>query len=221
MILSIVMLCLCAIGGIGVYCYSRFKPKLKKETVTTNQKSANEFVNVKDIRDKYLYTQDGSVICFVRINPISIDLYSKSEKRTLMKILTAELSSVQYPFKFLAVSRPVDISPLIGELSTLSVHADSVQKELLKQELTVMNDYAGNGEVVERQFYLSVWVKYEEGCEKELLSHAKELSAVFSNGGVSCEIIREDEIIRLIGLINNPSYAHSEDTDYNDETPII
>ena len=221
MILPIIMLCVCILGGAGAFLFMKQNGKRKKVDMTADQKSANEFTNVKDVRGRYLYTIDGYVFCFIRLNPISIDLYSKSEKQILMKLLTAELSAVQHPFKFLAVSRPIDISPLIGELSGLMIDAGAVQKELLKQELNVMNDYAGSGEIVERQFYLSIWERYGEGVEREMLARTKELSAVFENGGLSCEIAAEDEIIRLLGLLNNPSRAHLKDTDFSEQVPLI
>jgi hypothetical protein len=215
------MLCVCAVLGAGAFFFISQSGKQKKTAVGADQKSANEFVNVKDIRGRYLYTADGHILCFIRLNPISIDLYSKGEKQTLMKMLTAELSAVQYPFKFLAVSRPIDISPLIGELSGLMSDAGTVQKELLKQELSVMNGYAGSGEIVERQFYLSIWGDYGEGCERDMLSRARELCAVFENGGLTCEITGEEEMTRLIGLINNPSRAHLEDTDFSEDIPVV
>jgi hypothetical protein len=215
------MLCVCAIGGAGALIFMKQNGKQKKTVIGADQKSANEFTNVKDIRGRYLYTLDGHILCFIRLNPISIDLYSKGEKQTLMKLLTAELSAVQSPFKLLAVSRPIDISPLIGELSGLMNEAGTVQKELLKQELSVMNAYAGSGEIVERQFYLSIWDRYSEGNEREMFARSKELCAVFENGGLTCEIAGEDEIIRLVGLLNNPSRAHLEDTDFTEEIPVI
>mgnify|MGYP002796345518 CR=1 FL=1 len=68
------------------------------------------------------------------------------------------LSSAQYPFQLLAVSRPVDISPLLSELSaTLTSSSDVKQKELLKQEIVEMGAFALSGEVVERQFYIKIW----------------------------------------------------------------
>ena len=215
------MLCVCAIGSVGVLLFKKYGGKFRKTDADAAQKSANELTNVKDIHGKYLYTLDGHVICFIRLNPISIDLYSKVEKQTLIKLLTADLSAVQYSFKLLALSRPIDISPLIGELSGLIGDAGAAQKELLKQELAVMNGYAGSGEIVERQFYLSIWDRFAEGCERDLLIRAKELCAVFENGGLTCEIAGEEEITRLLGLFNNPSRAHLEDTDFSEAMPII
>lgn len=178
-------------------------------------------MNVKDIKEQYLYTNDGMILMFLRIPSISIDLYSKIEKRTLMKQLTAELSDLQYPFKFLAVSRPIDISPLILDMQSRLKMADDVRKELLRQEILEMSGYALSGEIVERQFYISIWEKYEEGIEREISRRASLLSEKFSMNGIHCENLKEKEIIRLMNIVNNPSYIHLEDTAFEATVPTL
>ncbi|MGV2794918.1 hypothetical protein GNF78_17090, partial [Clostridium perfringens] len=119
MLLPIIMLLLCLVGGGAVFFYLNMSNRKKKATSDTKQQTAHEFINVKDIRGHYLYTLDGLVLCFLKVFPVSIDLLSKSEKQHFINMLTAELSTVQYPFKFIAVSRPVDISPVISQLTSL------------------------------------------------------------------------------------------------------
>jgi len=105
-VLPIIMILLCAIAGAVAFFFSKIPKQLKNDQINENQKTAQEFVNVKDIHDRFLYTRDGQIIAYIKIHPISIDLFSDSEKEQISKVLTAELSSVQKPFKFLAVSRP-------------------------------------------------------------------------------------------------------------------
>ena len=124
------------------------------------------------------------------------------------------MSSIQYSFKFIAVSRPVDISPLISELSELLTTSDPKQKELLKQEILEMSTFALSGEVVERQFYVVIWDKAEQGAEKDLLVKAKEFASNFTDNGISCDILEQQDIVRLCNLINNPAYMHLEDTSF-------
>ena len=64
----------------------------------------------------------------------------------LIKTLTAELSDIQYPFKFMALSRPVDISPLITEMSEMLKEAEDKRKELLRQEIVQMGGFALSGD---------------------------------------------------------------------------
>lgn len=74
---------------------------------------------------------------------------------------------------------------------------------------------------MERQFYLLLWEKAIDGAERELLQKAKYLSGYFSDSGVQTEILEQQDIVRLCNLINNPSYVHLEDTDFEAAIPIL
>ena len=221
MLLPIIMLSLCAIGGAVVFIFLKRQKRRAKATENLAEKTANEFVNVRDIQGNVLYTLDGMVLCFLKITPISIDLYSKNEKLTLMKMLTAEISSVQHDFQFLAVSRPIDISPLLMELTALLSTNDPKQKELLKHEIAEMNAYAISGEIVERQFYIILWDSVDDDMQRELLNRAKQFAQNFNDCGVECSLLSQQEIVRLCNLVNNPAYSHLEDSDTEPTIPII
>jgi len=206
----IILLCLC--GGGAAFFYMKKSNESKVDTKTQQQQTAQEFVNVKDIHDKFLYTRDGQVIAYLKINPISIDLFSEMEKEQICRVLTAELSSIQKPFKFLAVSRPVDITPLVNEYTALLAETtDQRQKELLRNEMMVMSNYAVSGEVVERQFYIMLWTRFRAGIEQDLLKECREFCNKFESANIGCDIIKEHEIVRLCNLVNNPAYTHLEE----------
>ena len=116
MLLPIIMICVCALLGGGTLIFLKLSAKHKKSKNKDKEElaqiTANEFVNVKDIRGNFLYTRDNLALAYLKIYPISTELFSKNEKRLIAKQLTVSLSSAQYPFQLLAVSRPVDISPL-------------------------------------------------------------------------------------------------------------
>lgn len=222
LLFPIIMLAITLLGGgIFLLVLKHQKPKHQNSGESTAIRTAQEFINVRDVKDKYIYTKDGLVLIFLRVHSISIDLYSKSEKNSLIRQLTAELSDVQYPFKFMAVSRPVDISPLIVDMQSMLKDAGDKQKELLRQEILQMSGYALSGEIVERQFYISLWDKYEDGVEKDLFKRAALLAEKFSGNGIGCDVLTEKEIIRLLNLVNNPSYTHLEDTEYSASIPTL
>lgn len=221
-IVPIIVIIICLIGGGATLVYLKVGKKKTKETIDKEQKTANDFVNVKDIKDRFLYTRDGQIIMYVKINPISIDLLSEREKKQLCKTLTAELSSEQKPFKFLAVSRPVDISPLINEYTQIiSSTSDQKQKDLLRNEMLVMSNYALSGDVVERQFYIMLWEKYEDGIERDMTRRCYEFVSKFESGNIRCKILKEQDIVRLCNLVNNPAYANVEDTEFEATIPIL
>lgn len=221
-IIPIIVIVICIVVGVTIFFFIK-KDKNQKQTELSNEQiTANEFINVKDIKDRFLYTRDGQIIVYIKINPISIDLFSDTEKEQMCRVLTAELSSIQKPFKFLAVSRPVDISPLINEYTQLlSETNDQKQKELLRNEMMVMSNYATSGDVVERQFYIMLWDQYQEGLEKDILKECREFVSKFESGNIGCEILEEQEIVRLCNLINNPAYVHVEDTDVDRRIPFV
>lgn len=222
LIFPIIMLAVTLIGGGVLFLFLKNgKGSTQAETESADLKTAQHFINVKDIQDKYLYTRDGMIFVYLRIHSISIDLYSNSEKNVLIRTLTAELSNIQYPFKFMALSRPVDISPLITEMGEMLKYAEEKRKELLRQEILQMGGFALSGEIVERQFYIALWEKQEEGCERDLLKRASLLCEKFSIGGIMCDILTEKEIVRLLNLVNNPSYTHLEDTEVTASIPIV
>ena len=222
LIVPIIILTSVIIGGSILILYINNSTNKKyKDEQDFDRETAQEFINIKDINDKYLYTNEGNIMMYLRIDSISIDLYSKSEKEALMKSLTAELSEIQYPFKFIAVSRPVDISPIISNMQEMIKFSNDNQKELLKKEIIEMNNFALSGDIVERQFYLVIWEKYQEGIEKEIYRKAMLLSEKFTINNIGCEILNQREIMRFINLINNPYYAHLEDSDFTKDIPII
>ena len=221
-IIPIVTIIITLLGGGGFLFYMKMGKKTTKTSDGKEQQTANEFVNVRDIRDRYLYTRDNKVMMYIKINPIAIDLLSEREKKILTKQLTVELSAEQKPFKFLAVSRPVDISPLISEYSQLMAGtSNQKQKELLRNEMFVMSNYALSGDVVERQFYIMIWEQCEEGIERELSKRCCELSSRFEGCGIPCEILNQQDIVRLCNLVNNPAYSHIEDTGFDAAIPLL
>lgn len=222
LLFPIIMLAVTLVGG-GIFFWAQRsqKPKSQNSEDNLSIRTAQEFINVRDVKDKFLYTRDGMVLAYLRIHSISIDLYSRNEKNSLIRQLTAELSDLQYPFKFMAVSRPVDISPLIMDMQSMLKEAGDKQKELLRQEILQMGGYALSGEIVERQFYISLWEKQEEGTQKDLLKRASLLADKFAGSGIGCDVLEEKEIIRLLNLVNNPSYTHLEDTEYSASIPTM
>ena len=78
-----------------------------------------------------------------------------------------------------------------------------------------------SGEVVERQFYISLWEKSVEGAERDLLNRARLMAENFNGSRVSCEILEQQEIVRLCNLVNNPGYSHLEDSGFDAVIPLI
>ena len=220
MLLPIIMIILCLVGG-GVTYYFIKNAEQNKYKEKAAPDTANEFINVKDICGKFLYTRDGLMMCYLKLTPISIDLYSKTEKKNIIRTLTAEMSATQFPFKFIAVSRPIDISPLLSELHSLLMTSDAKQREILKAEMIEMSNFAMGGDIVERQFYIVIWDKALDGMDRELIGRARLFAENFNGSKITCEILNQQDIVRLCNLVNNPSYTQIEDNSFEAAIPLI
>lgn len=195
---------------------------LSKSNKRMENKSVHDFINVRDIRGNFLYTNDDKICSFFKIDPITVDLYSQREKRQLCQLLSSQLAAENKPFKFLAVSRPVDISPLISEYrQIMDTTQDLIIRDILKNEMIVMNNYAHSGDVVQRQFYFMIWEDYKRETEQDLMKRMTEFANKFKNCRLNGEILKQNEIVRLCNLVNNPAYTHIEDMNIETNIPTI
>ena len=106
---SLIVIVLCLVSGIGYFVFK--KSGLGSQQIS-DMDTAQAFINVMDIKDQCLYTLDGCVMTYIGITPISTELLSEKEKAHLEISITAEFRNLNKPFKFIAVSRPIDISAL-------------------------------------------------------------------------------------------------------------
>ena len=191
------------------------KKKEKKKKLTAEQTTAQEFTNVLNIQNNYLYTRDGYVIGYIKIIPVSVGLLSKREKETLVKQLTAELSVEKEPFHFLAISRPVDMQPLLESYAHLrNETSDPYRRELLRKEMENLSDFTFGDEIVESK-------KAAEDVERHLKKRISEFAEHFEAVGIKTEIIKDQDIVRLCNLVNNPAVVSIEDEMTDASIPIL
>ncbi len=196
--------------------------KNKKEEMDLTVQSANEFVNVKDIKNGILYTKDSYVFAYIRVQPIALELISENEKKILARQLSVELSTEQKPFKNLSISRPVNISGLIDDLTEAYMLAETPQqKEILKEEINTINEFALSGDVVERQYYYIIWEKYYDGVEEDIKRRAMEFCNKLSAVQRDVSVLNDSEIVQLCNLFANPGYSHYEDGATSPSIPMI
>ncbi len=218
----LIMIAVSLVGGGLFWLYIKTTEKKQYSDETdANMKTAQDFINIKNLKDHFLYINEGLTLIFIRIQPISIDLYSPAEKNALMRQLTVELSEINHAFKMMALSRPVDIVPLIQKMMEISREADDIRRELLEQEIKFLNEYTMSEDIVERQFYVSIWDKTDAFNEMELLKRGKQFAEKFSTSSVSAEVIGEKDIVRLLNYVYTPNIVTFEDTDFSPTIPLL
>lgn len=185
--------------------------------------TANEFINVRDVRERLLYTKSGHVFAYIRIQPVALELLSEREKRNKIATFSSEFSNETTPYKLFAITRPIDVTGLLYNLSVLKGECtDAYRKKLLTNEISDINRFALSGEVVERQFYMALWREAKEkNADKELARKVSDVIQRFSACGLSVEQCSETDIKKLLNLFANPAYAHMEDAAVEDFIPFL
>lgn len=200
------------------------KKTLTKEEIKQQERivTANEFVNVRDIRGNILYSKDNKIFCYIKIEPLSIETLSQEEKYRLVNLFASEFSSENKKYKFFSISQTVDISYQTANIASLIKSSDEqIQKKILMEEMRAISEFATSGEVIDREFFLILWEDNKRESKNELLQRANIYMQKFSNCDTKSEIANEATIIKLCNLFANPSYAHIEDNTYEASIPLL
>lgn len=179
--------------------------------------SVNEFLNIKDIKDNYLYTLDGQVIIFIKVFPINIELLSDDELEVKMDADSIEFSNEQYPYKILVIPRAVDISEHIREQEELNKTLDDeVCIKIINNRIVATTEIVENKNIIENEFYIMIYDNFKDNIENELNKRANNWIKRLKNCELKSEVLEERDIILLIKSFTIPEFARTEGTDYAD-----
>ena len=184
--------------------------------------TANDFVNIKDIQDNILYTKDNKLFMYLRIQPISLELLSETEKEHKIRQFAGEFSVEKGSYKMFSISRPIDVSGLIHNFTRLKEEeTNPYVKKLIYNEINEINKFALSGEIIERQFYMIIWQNQSKDAKKEIMKHAGEIIARFKACEMHLDVCEDTEIKKLLNLFANPNYAHMEDVETDEFIPQL
>lgn len=182
-----------------------------------NTQSLNEFLNIKNIKENYLYTLDEQVISFIKVNPMNIELLSDKELEEKMDSSSIEFSNEQYPYKIIVVPRAVDISDYIREQEELrNKLTDDTCIEIINNRIISTTEMIENKNIIENEFYIMIYDSNKDNIEIELNKRANNWVGRLKNCGLKSEILEERDIILLIKSFTIPEFARMEGTDYRD-----
>lgn len=209
--------------GVSIFFLIKFLMANKKEELSEEEialQTAQDFTNVRDIKDCFLFTNDGNAFVYLEIMPISMEMMSDAEQRIFTSNITSALSSEKKPFKTLSFPRPVDLSYLIYKYEAmLKVATSDIEKQLLLSEIKKMKNLSMNNEASEFKFYFVFWDIKENTTQ--LLKRANDFIRNFESSSISINIIGEKEIARLCNMMNNPSYLNFDDDNYKRTLPQL
>lgn len=191
--------------------------KLKQRT-----KTLNEFLNIKNIKDTYLYTIDGHVMLFIKIFPVNTDLFSEEELINKMDSMSIEFCNEQNPYTIFVIPRKVDIADFINEQQELKKSLqDDVSIQIVEKRIIFTHELVADKNIIENEFYLCIWCREGENAEENLIKRANNWKQRFKNCDFDTEVLTKTELILMIKSFTIPEFARKEDTDYSDNIVTI
>lgn len=200
----------------------KFTEKLISSFAKNNKKTANRFLNIRDIENNFLYTIDGKVLAYLKIYPKNCKLMSKDEQEAHAKMLTRNFASELKPFKLYYTNRPINLQKNQDHQAYLMEREkNSLKFNLQEKRSRSFGNLSVTGKALESEIYLIIWDKDGEYVEQELMKRLNDLKLKFTNCGYRSEILDEKMIIQLVNSYTNPDVAYIEDQDYLQMPPRV
>lgn len=198
---------------------------LCKESISTKEviiiknknKSLNEFLNIKNIDENFLYTLDNKVIAFIKVYPINTELFSEEELENKMDSMSVEFSNEQYPYTIFVIPRKVDISDYVKEQEKLKKNIqDEISIKIVEKRIIAIHELVADRNIIENEFYLYIWEDDSDNVKEKILKRANNWKKRFKDCGFETELLEKTQIILLAKSFTIPEFARKESVDYDD-----
>lgn len=188
-----------------------------KEVILINSKTLNEFLNIKNIDEKFLYTLDNQVISFIKVYPVNNELFSEEELENKMDSMSVDFSNEQYPYSVFIIPRRVDITDYIKEQEELKKNIqDEISIKIVEKRMIETHNMVADKNIIENEFYLCIWENNSENVKEKIIKRANRWKKRFKDCGFDSEILEKTQIILLVKSFTIPEFARKENVDYDD-----
>ena len=185
--------------------------------IKNKNKSLNEFLNIKNIDENFLYTLDNKVITFIKVYPINTELFSEEELENKMDSMSVEFSNEQYPYSIFVIPRKVDISDYVKEQEELKKNIqDEISIKIVEKRIIATHELVADKNIIENEFYLYIWEEDSDNVKEKILKRANNWRKRFKDCGFETEILEKTQIILLAKSFTIPEFARKESVDYDD-----
>ena len=185
--------------------------------IKNKNKSLNEFLNIKNIDENFLYTLDNKVITFIKVYPINTELFLEEELENKMDSMSVEFSNEQYPYSIFVIPRKVDISDYVKEQEELKKNIqDEISIKIVEKRIIATHELVADKNIIENEFYLYIWEEDSDNIKEKILKRANNWRKRFKDCGFETEILEKTQIILLAKSFTIPEFARKESVDYDD-----
>lgn len=185
--------------------------------IKNKNKSLNEFLNIKNIDENFLYTLDNKVITFIKVYPMNTELFSEEELENKMDSMSVEFSNEQYAYSIFVIPRKVDISDYVKEQEELKKNIqDEISIKIVEKRIIATHELVADKNIIENEFYLYIWEEDSDNVKEKILKRANNWRKRFKDCEFETEILEKTQIILLAKSFTIPEFARKESVDYDD-----
>ena len=172
--------------------------------IKNKSKSLNEFLNIKNIDENFLYTLDNKVITFIKVYPINTELFSEEELENKMDSMSVEFSNEQYAYSIFVIPRKVDISEYVKEQEELKKNIqDEISIKIVEKRIIATHELVADKNIIENEFYLYIWEEDSDNVKEKILKRANNWRKRFKDCGFETEILEKTQIISFSKKFHN------------------
>ena len=132
------------------------------------QITANDFVDVKDIKGMFLYTKSNKIFCYLRIYPFNLDLLTTEDRRNLTNRLAAAFDGDRKNFMYCTLPRELDLDGYKIFLKEKRQAAETLGKKRIIDELIKKaTDLTSSTENYEHQHFYKFWVNVNDATTSQ------------------------------------------------------
>jgi hypothetical protein len=151
--------------------------QLHSKNLTKNEamgKSAQEFVDVSEIKDNVVILKNGTLRAVLMVSSINFELKSSQEQEAIVAAYQNFLNSLDFPVQVLISSRRLDIEPY---LNLLEEKEKTQENELLRFQIADYRNFiknlVGASNIMAKTFYIVVPFALTEGQKESFLDKIK------------------------------------------------
>lgn len=121
------------------------------------QKSTQEFIPIKEIRDDVAILKDGSMHVIMMASTLNFALKSEDEQNAIILQYQNFLNSLDFPVQFFIESRKLKIKPYISILQDAEGNQDNeLLKVQIREYIEFIKSFVKMTNIVSKTFYISV-----------------------------------------------------------------
>lgn len=195
---------------------------MKKKQINPKIQTAQEFINVEEISDNFIYSNDGYLYGFLYIRAGDDKLMSEMEQVANTVNLTSAMTGEKEPWQLLSVPRTMDTVGMIEHLVELRKNtADDAKLKLINGEIAAIQEMTKEG-TKEPLLALKCWTKAARGADVVLNKRLHEIRQHLLENRVSAERMQDKDIIYLCKIFADlTTYQEFGEENFEDDIPLL